>query len=64
MTKLEIRPAAFDCKRTQVMGEAYDKTCLAMRDWEEPEAFKEIIAKRIYRNGVRRRARIGLCGAS
>jgi len=43
MTKLEIRPAVFDCKTTQVMGEAYDKACLSMRDWEQPEAFKEIM---------------------
>ena len=27
MTKLDIRPAVFDCKTTQVMGEAYDKAC-------------------------------------
>jgi len=47
MIKLEIRPAAFDCKTTQVMGEAYDKACLSMCDWGQPEAFKEIIAKRI-----------------
>jgi hypothetical protein len=43
MQSLEIRPAVFDCKTTQVMGEAYDKACLSMRDWEQPEAFKEIM---------------------
>ena len=39
--------AAFDDETTTAMSEAFEKACLSMQDWGQPDKIKETIAKRI-----------------
>ena len=42
-----FRDSAFDPETTLVMGKAFDRACVALKDYGQPDLIKEIIAKRI-----------------
>jgi len=42
-----FKDAAFDPETTHVMGEAFERACLALQDLGQPDIVKEVIARRI-----------------
>jgi hypothetical protein len=44
---LQISDRAFDGETTALVCQAFDLTCLALHDADQPDLVKEIIAKRI-----------------
>ena len=62
-----FREAAFSPETTQVMGQAFDHACKALRDYGQPDSVKEVIAKQIIelaKTGERDPVRLSECALS